>query len=422
MKNKGNKKEEAITLIALVITIIILLILAGVSIAMLTGNNGILKQAKLAKENTQLAKEDEENKLANNNGYINEQIGNAVPGKVVIETKKDNYVDSNGDKATIPADFMVDETENTISKGLVVHGPDKVNGDNGSEFVWVPVSDINLMSQCSTAGGNCNLQLENGILKCKTHDDNEEIVGKLYSTVMKNNYIDDTANTDYNSWNSLKEPVYLEDQTYGDASSENNTIGLTEKYLKNEYKAMATSVAKYGGFYVGRYELSLSNATSSEAKDGKAQSKQGVIPTAANNEATYKWYGLYQVQNKTYETEKNSVESSMIWGSQYDAILNWAKNGKNETAKERIVKSSLGNNSSQNVTVTGSNAYANDNINNIRDLGGNLFEWTLEGYYGNHRILRGGNFENGSTPSYRDGNYPGARANWSGSRLALYII
>ena len=200
---------------------------------MLTGNNCILKQAKSAKENTQLAKEDEENKLANNNGYINEQIGNAVPGKVVIETKKDNYVDSNGDKATIPADFMVDETENTISKGLVVHGPDKVNGDNGSEFVWVPVTDINLMSQSSTAGGNCNLQLENGILKCKTHDDNEEIVGKLYSTVMKNNYIDDTANTDYNSWNSLKEPVYLEDQTYGDASSENNTIGLTEKYLKN---------------------------------------------------------------------------------------------------------------------------------------------------------------------------------------------
>ena len=416
-----TKEEKGITLIALVITIVILLILVSVSIAMLTGNNGILTQAKLAKENTQVAKEDEENKLSNNNEYINVQTGNAVPGKIVSETKKDNYVDSNGDKATIPADFMVDETENTISKGLVVHGPDKANGDNGSEFVWIPVSDINLMAQCSTAGGNCNIQLENGILKCKTHDDNEKIVGKLYSTVMKNNYIDDTANTDYNSWNSLKEPVYLEDQTYGDASSENNTIGLTEEYLKNEYKAMATSVAKYGGFYVGRYETSLSNATSSETKDGKAQSKQGVIPTAANNEATYKWYGLYQVQNKTYETEKNSVESSMIWGSQYDAILNWAKNGKNETAKERIVKSSLGNNSSQNVTVTGSNAYANDNINNIRDLGGNLFEWTLEAYENSKRTYRGGSSNYNFSPScryginsaYTDGDY--------GSRLTLYI-
>ena len=46
------RKNTGITLIALVITIIILLILAGVSIAMLTGNNGILTQAKNAKENT----------------------------------------------------------------------------------------------------------------------------------------------------------------------------------------------------------------------------------------------------------------------------------------------------------------------------------------------------------------------------------
>jgi len=74
---------------------------------MLTGNNGILKQAKSAKENTQLAKEDEENKLANNNEYLNEQLGNAVPGKIVAETKKGNYVDNNGDKATVPAGFTV---------------------------------------------------------------------------------------------------------------------------------------------------------------------------------------------------------------------------------------------------------------------------------------------------------------------------
>ena len=82
-----TKEEKGITLIVLVITIIILLILAGASIAMLTGNNGILTQAKLAKENTQVAKKDEENKLSNNNEYINAQTGNAVPGEIVTETK-----------------------------------------------------------------------------------------------------------------------------------------------------------------------------------------------------------------------------------------------------------------------------------------------------------------------------------------------
>ena len=148
LKRADIKKNKGITLIALVITIIILLILAGVSIAMLTGNNGILIQAKLAKENTEVAKEQEEKDLDKINSYINEK------------TIKDNYTDINGDKATIPEGFSVDETENVISKGLVVHGPDKANGDNGSEFVWVPVPDINNMAQCSTAGGSCNLQLE----------------------------------------------------------------------------------------------------------------------------------------------------------------------------------------------------------------------------------------------------------------------
>ena len=54
MKEKLGKEVKGITLIALVITIIVLLILAGVSIAMLTGNNGILTQASNAKATNDL--------------------------------------------------------------------------------------------------------------------------------------------------------------------------------------------------------------------------------------------------------------------------------------------------------------------------------------------------------------------------------
>ena len=63
-------KEKGITLIALVITIIVLLILAGVSIAMLTGQNGILTQAQRAKEETEKATKDEEAKLEELEQYI----------------------------------------------------------------------------------------------------------------------------------------------------------------------------------------------------------------------------------------------------------------------------------------------------------------------------------------------------------------
>ena len=403
-KTKETRKNRGITLIALVITIIVLLILAGVSIAMLTGNNGILTQAKLAKENTALAKEDEENKLAKNNEYINEQTGKVIPGKMATKTEKDNYVDSDGNKATIPEGFTVDETEKTISKGLVVHGPDKTNSDNGSEFVWVPVPDINSMSQCSTAGGSCKLQLEDGVLKCTTHN-NTDIVGKLYATELEEKF--GTENKTYNVDCGLREPAIVLEDNYDTI----NTIGVTLSEMQENYKNMAKSVAKYGGFYVGRYETSLSNATASSAgTGGTVQSKQGVIPTSAENSATLSWYGLYSKQ-KEYTGKNGSVESSMIWGSQYDAMINWAKNGAD---KDKITNTSLGNNSTESgVTTTGNSNYLNDSINNIRDLVGNLFEWTLEACNTMFRVDH--------WSSFRGTSGPGNTFTFLGSRLTLYI-
>ena len=74
------KKEQGITLIALVITIIVLLILAGVSIAMVTGENGILKQAGNANTNTSIAQEKEQIVLAYNGAVLKktEEGGGAV--------------------------------------------------------------------------------------------------------------------------------------------------------------------------------------------------------------------------------------------------------------------------------------------------------------------------------------------------------
>ena len=51
-----QKNTKGITLIALVVTVIVLIILAGVSISLVLGENGIVIKAKKAKENTELAK------------------------------------------------------------------------------------------------------------------------------------------------------------------------------------------------------------------------------------------------------------------------------------------------------------------------------------------------------------------------------
>lgn len=99
MKRERNK---GITLIALVITIIVLLILAGVSIATLGGDNGILAKAKLAKNNTQQAQVKEEIELAiqeilteryDKEKLTNEKIAEYLPEKlenvIITEVSED---------------------------------------------------------------------------------------------------------------------------------------------------------------------------------------------------------------------------------------------------------------------------------------------------------------------------------------------
>ena len=115
-------KNNGITLIALVITIIVLLILAGVSISMLTGENGILTQAQNAKKETEEAQEDELRKLTALEAATN--LNNTT------------YKDKNGQTVTIPAGFAVSkvEGENTVEDGLVIID------SKGNEFVWIPVA------------------------------------------------------------------------------------------------------------------------------------------------------------------------------------------------------------------------------------------------------------------------------------------
>lgn len=83
--NIGIYKEKGITLIALVITIIILLILAGVTISLLTGNNGILSQAKVSKEKDKIGKIEEEVKLLYEDAIIKEKLDKNINKVIVLE-------------------------------------------------------------------------------------------------------------------------------------------------------------------------------------------------------------------------------------------------------------------------------------------------------------------------------------------------
>ena len=106
-----NKRERGITLIALVITIIVLLILAGVSIAMLTGENGILVQAQNANEQTEIGEEKEEIILSYNGLKTKKQGGDVTAGELETELKTNGAeVTVSGDETLVITFFDSDRT------------------------------------------------------------------------------------------------------------------------------------------------------------------------------------------------------------------------------------------------------------------------------------------------------------------------
>lgn len=208
------------------------------------------------------------------------------------------------------------------------------------------------------------------------------------------------------------------DGTQNDAVEDNiNKAGINgnkedfEKQLQDDYNEMVTSVYKYGGFYVSRYEISLS-------EDGKkVQYKKGMKSLINDDNMTGHWYEYYKRQREFVDVEKygKNLRSSMIWGSQYDAMMNWmAREGKDITSLSVATKNKL------STRITGGEE--NDKILNVYDLQGNSYEWTLECNLQLSRSLRGGAYNNDYTAIYRSQCDSAIAYSYLSSRGVIYLI
>lgn len=134
---KLKNKDKGVTLVALVITIVILLILAGITISTLTGDNGLFKRAQQAKEKTKESQNEEEKSIEDYISKIDDlteepQLINEIENKVVNTEKNTKLIDSYGNKLVLPVGFkvVVDETTNyarTVDKGIVIE--DETNNE-----------------------------------------------------------------------------------------------------------------------------------------------------------------------------------------------------------------------------------------------------------------------------------------------------
>lgn len=363
------------------------------------------------------------------------------------------YTDENEKTATIPAGFKVGtaQTVKNIDNGLVIQDKD------GNEFVWIPVENVIETDKKTTSTEKAMARYQSGYTENSTKKYYEAILydfsGTTSTKKSASNVLGTNANreptlvtngADY-TWNILKGQAkgnsydlietYYKYLYFGTTSGVKAFNSYTEmgQYINQEYANMIQSVKNYNGFYVSRYEISTYQNNSS--KDAIVQSKANQTPIS--NKSWYQdyYYQDSKINSKNPYSSSKSVISSMIWGSQWDAMINWLL--KYDDTKNFVTQ--ITGNHTQKVEKTGT--FINDIAKNIFDLAGNVSEWTQEGRNTIHRQYRGGNaaaitaiytrsasgrFETWSPPTtgavytHAQGESEQVKS-YLGSRMSLYI-
>ena len=401
------KNRKGITLVALVITIVVILILAGVSLNLIFGENGILRKSEYTANKYSKQNENEQTELNDINLWIDESTEKLIKVNVNEKAKINGTI--NGEKASnnnpvipkgyIPIDAgnaiwgdgISSPAQNSVDNGLVI------KDDDGNEWVWVPVDEETIKKMYVVS------DKENG----EKLAGETEITTKFYSNTTTIGKEGDTVKIDRVKPNEseYREPDLvtkydLEEEYYKDILNFESPGEMAEAFTK-EYENMLKSIAKYGGFYIGRYELS---------NEGVQKGKTVLFNT--------NWYNLYKECATLNASEK--VETRMIWGVQWDLTCDFiSKKGE----KKSITDSrSWGNflDSIDNAAVmdgttkkygegqtTGFSEYWK--ANNIYDFAGNYVEWTQEAGSNNEcRSLMGRDYktEGASSCTSRIRHYP----------------
>ena len=422
MYGKISKRKKGITMISLVVTIVVLLILAGVTISMTTGQNGVINRTKQAKQETEKAetkillqssvsnvlavgkgkiKEEKlKSELNNNfgegkyeisgdatNGWkivlqgVEYQIGS--DGKITTETSKEDegvLPTGEGTRPYLPNDKFTYK-EGDLSKGLVIID------ENENEYVWVEVPKTTKVYK--TAGIN---------IKDFTIEEYQKIAKDL--------------------------------KTYTEEYSSSN-CGDTNSVFMEQYKAMLKSVYTNGGFWIGRYEAGLETGKRPRNKyikmteEDRAVTKQNMIP--------YNFITRDDAQILAQRMNYDGCISSLIFGVQWDLMLKYIEtkavkenkilttdsitignyyNGSFEINRGKFAqyglylkwydyssneRTDLIENCKKKAQTRGSNgtllttgALDMTKLQNIYDIAGNVWEWTLEFCTVEHPCVRRG--------------------------------
>lgn len=374
----SSLKNKGITLVALVVTIVVLLILAGVSINLVLGENGLITKAQEAKRKTAEAKENEITSMDSASDWVSETVNNtSLPQNTITKP----YMPS--------SEFKKVEGTN-LANGLVIEDA----SDN--QYVWVEVPMTTEVYP--TVGVNIT-------------EFNSDIYTKIENDLHK-------YTMTYRKGKNETETTY-KDEYYEDSADE--WFKSTEEYNIKKYK-MLKSIYQNGGFWVGRYEAGIENNRKSPTEEITVtpKSKEGLYP--------YNYITRAQAKKLAEQVVYDEYSGSLMFGVQWDLMLKFIENKKiNEDTAiiEKLNNDStlIGNNRnnlwnianpevkySTNIGISFNNCpYQKDeeddvilttgadkkfSLMNIYDISGNMWEWTLEQVSGESDMCcnRGGGF------------------------------
>ena len=366
----GMKRERGITLIALVVTIVVLLILAGVSINALFGNNGIIEKAKEAQNKMDKVTENDQKEINELTNWLDNQVNGTTGGGTTGEDdnpsttpkisrligtvvdKNTKAEDAYGNKITIPKGFKVVAHGTVAGSATYTYSGDNIpavqdgivieNGTDGNQFVWVPVGTIkNKNNTTNTITlGRYEFDSNTGALKSNT---------PVQVASVENCTQEVTINTNYKELS-----VFRAGNSATDSTAQNATARNLEEFI-------STTLAN-GGYYIARFEAS-GTASKVTSKYDQTVLTNITQPNAAK--AAREMYGEIKENNKlVYASDLvNSYawDTAIIFIQTYSGKTDYASHNESKTTKA--------------FTATGKN---NDKYCNIWDMSGNAYEWTTE--------------------------------------------
>ena len=412
-KNYSNQK--GITLIVLVVTIVVLLILAGITISAVFDDGGIMDKAKdsESKMNEGIQRDKGEvNALANmlkdytegpkiTNSSLKSDDRTTTDSKTIISR------DEKGNQVVLPGGFKIAaDSGDTVEKGVVIEDKD------GNQFVWIPVSNINNDgSNKIIKNDGTEVEITLGRYTFATTTPGTPTLvqkGSEYAAVTAANVADKTVNTDY-----LIESYYYELSDKNRLSNEKDDATSTNTTAK-DLEAFITKTNANKGFYIARYEASYgsgynSSGTTTAENYGNAKPLSKVSTAYSDESMNYDagtlWNFITQPQaamvSKNMYSGNNYVESDLVNSYAWDTAIVYIQEMGN-TNYANANRDTTGNKSLKNTGETG------DKVCNIFDIAANLREWTTEystyvydSYNSSHCTIRGGNC---SVSDYYTGN------------------